>query len=152
MLSLPGWQLEHGSDSMAVRAYLGPLPRYFTLGEATGKAGEKRMTLTFNGKVRRACAGRPAAAACSAPAAQEAGVALSLDLRAAVAAACGAARRGQHGVRLLLADAALWGTAWRAAYLFRLTWLGVGCKNPSCRHGHARQHSQECRGSHVLIQ
>ena len=30
----------------------GPLPRYFTLGETTGKEGEKRMVLTFNGKVR----------------------------------------------------------------------------------------------------
>ena len=90
----------------------GSPPRYFTLGETTGKAGERRMVLTFNGKVRRACARRTAADAYFVAAAQEAGSERSLDLRAAVAAACGAARGGQHGVRLLLAVAARWGTAW----------------------------------------
>ena len=87
----------------------GPLPRYFTLGEVTGKEGEKRMVLTFNGKVRRACAGCPAAAACSVPVAPRAVLSMSLDQRSAVAAAFGAARGGQHRViALLLAD-----VAWR---------------------------------------
>lgn len=46
---------------------------------------------------------------------------MSLDLHSAVAAACGAARGGQHSMMFLLAVAAWWGTValpwWAAPYL-----------------------------------
>jgi hypothetical protein len=65
--------------------------RYYTVDQTTGKAGEKRMVLTFNGKVRcrRLAHALPPA---------QPGVTDATRRSAAVAAACGAARRGQHGV------------------------------------------------------
>ena len=89
----------------AMPSLSGPPPRYFTLGQTTGKSGERRMVLTFNGKVSRAC---PAQSYLFPPHKIKK-TPKPMDLRTAVAAVCGAAHGGQHSLILPLGRRSLVG-------------------------------------------